>query len=412
MAAVAQEQVATADSLASEPPLTEAEEFLLTVRDPDNLAESTNRILDVSANVDDRPRVPQAELPGMPTIPQSLCSESCSAGYRKAAQPGQPICCFNCIMCSQGKISNQTADCMKCPKDGWPNDGKDKCIKKVTEFLSYEEPLGIVLATVSVFLSAATAAILAIFLQYHHTAVVKANNRELSYMLLFSLILCFLSSLIFIGRPNHVTCVFRQVAFGIIFTLSVCCVLAKSIVVVIAFNASKPNSRLRKYSGPRLPKTIVLLSMVVQILICVSWLIHSPPFQDENTISLIGKIIIECNECSPVAFWCMLSYMGLLATVSLVVAFLSRKLPDSFNEAKYITFSMLVFVSVWMSFIPAYLSTQGKYVVAVEIFAIISSGAGLILCIFVPKCYIILLRPDMNTRDYLMGKGVFKNGKD
>ncbi|XP_043929407.1 extracellular calcium-sensing receptor-like [Protopterus annectens] len=344
-------------------------------------------------------------------IPHSLCSESCSAGYRKAPLIGQPICCFSCIICFQGEISNQTdsTECLRCSKDSWPNERQDKCIKKVIEFLSYEEPLGTTLTSVSIFSAMVSATILTIFLKHHHTPVVKANNRELSYLLLFSLTLCFLSSLIFIGCPTHVTCILRQGAFGIIFALSISCVLAKTIVVVIAFSASNPNSNLRKYSGPRLPKTLVMLCTTVQAIICISWLIVSPPFQDENATSASGRILIECNEGSPVSFWCMLSYMGLLASVSLVVAFLSRNLPDSFNEAKFITFSMLVFVSVWMSFIPAYLSTKGKYMVAVEIFAIVSSGAGLLFCIFTPKCYIILLRPEMNTKDYLMRKREFKN---
>ncbi|XP_043929389.1 extracellular calcium-sensing receptor-like [Protopterus annectens] len=346
--------------------------------------------------------------------PKSLCSKSCSAGYRKAPQPGQPVCCFICIMCSQGEMSNETdsIECLKCSKYSWPTERQDKCIKKIIEFISYEEPLGITLTTVSIFSAMVTTVILTIFLKYHHTPVVKANNRELSYLLLFSLKLCFLSSLIFMGRPTHVTCMLRQGAFGIIFTLSRSCVLAKTIVVVIAFTASKPNSDLRKYSSSRLPKMLLILCTTIQVIIYISCLIISPPFQDENTTSITGRIIIECNQGSPVAFWCMLSYMGLLAIVSLAVAFLSRKLPDSFNEAKFITFSMMVFVSVWMSFIPAYMSTQGKYMVVVEIFAIVSSGVGLLLCIFIPKCYIILLRPEMNTRDYLMGKGTFKNEKD
>ncbi|XP_043929431.1 extracellular calcium-sensing receptor-like [Protopterus annectens] len=344
-------------------------------------------------------------------IPQSLCSESCSPGYRKIAQPGQPICCFSCIMCSQGEISNQTdsVTCVKCPKDGWPNDRQDKCIKKVTEFLSYDERLGQALTAVSIFLEIVAVVVLTVFIKCHHTPVVKANNRELSYLLLFSLMICFLCSFIFIGQPTRVTCMLRQCAFGIIFTLSISCILAKTVVVIIAFTANKPNSNLHKWTGTKLPKIVVMLCISVQIIICVSWLIVSPPFLNENITSVTGKIIIECNEGSSVAFWCMLAFLGLLAAVSLVVAFLSRKLPDSFNEAKFITFSMLVFVSLWMSFIPAYLSTQGKYMVAVEIFAIESSGAGLLLCIFAPKCYIILFRPHMNTKDHLMGKSAFNN---
>ncbi|XP_064408871.1 extracellular calcium-sensing receptor-like [Latimeria chalumnae] len=344
---------------------------------------------------------------GHKEVPRSVCSESCPPGYRKAARPGEQICCFDCIQCSEGEISNQTdsSDCLQCPDDHWSNARRDKCIPKLIEFLSYKETLGVILASISIVSSLLPAAILYTFLKYHETPVVKANNCELSYLLLFALMLCSLCCLIFIGRPVAVTCALRQTAFGIVFALSVSCVLAKTIIVVIAFNATKPNSSLKKWVGHKLSNTIVSMGTLLQVIICIIWLTSSPPFPQQNMKSEPGKIIIECNEGSPVAFWCMLGYMGLLATVSFIVAFLARNLPDSFNEAKFITFSMLVFVTVWLSFIPAYLSTRGKYMVAVEIFAILTSSAGLLICLFFPKCYIILLRPDINTREYLMGKG-------
>ncbi|XP_029441513.1 extracellular calcium-sensing receptor-like [Rhinatrema bivittatum] len=337
--------------------------------------------------------------------PVSTCSESCGPGFRKAILEGQPACCFDCVPCSEDEFSNQTdaTQCMKCPDDQWPTKKQDGCQKKSIEFLSYQEPLGIVLAVISVLVALMAAAILVVFIQNRHTPVVKANNRELSYLLLLALILCFGCSLVFIGHPMTLTCMLRQMAFGIVFAICISCLLAKTIVVVIAFKATKPNSSLRSWVGPRLPNALVLACSLVQVLICVSWLIVAPPFPQINK-SQMGKIIIECNEGSLTAFWCMLGYMGLLSTISFIVAFLARKLPDSFNEAKFITFSMLIFIAVWLSFIPAYLSTRGKYTVAVEIFAILSSSAGLLGCIFFPKCYIILIRSDMNTKEFLMGK--------
>ncbi|XP_064408877.1 extracellular calcium-sensing receptor-like, partial [Latimeria chalumnae] len=343
---------------------------------------------------------------GQAQIPHSVCTESCPPGYRKASRQGQPICCFDCIWCSEGEITNETdsADCMKCPDNQWSNERRDKCIPKTIEFLSYKDPLGATLAAISVFFSLIPTTILCIFYRYQTTPIVKANNRQLSYLLLVALVLCFLCSLLFIGYPVRVTCMLRQAAFGIIFALCVSCVLAKTIMVVIAFNATKPNSNLKTWVGPKLPNSIVLVCTAVQIIICITWLMSSPPFSEQNMKSQLGKIIFECNQGSTTAFWCLLGYMGLLAIISFIVAFLARNLPDSFNEAKFITFSMLVFVTVWLAFIPAYLSTRGKYMVAVEIFAILASSAGLLGCIFFPKCYIILLRPEMNTKEYLMGK--------
>ncbi|XP_043919419.1 vomeronasal type-2 receptor 26-like [Protopterus annectens] len=335
-----------------------------------------------------------------------ICSETCLAGNVKIPRKGQPVCCFDCIPCSNGKITNFTdsLDCWKCPEDEWPNENHDACIRKVIEFLMYEEPLGASLAVIAMFMTLVSTSVLWIFIKYRDTPIVKANNRELSYLILLGLILCFLCSLIFIGKPTAITCLIRQSIFGIIFSTSVSLVLAKTIIVVIAFKAARPDSKLQKLLGPTVPKLVVCFCSTGQFLICVLWMLSSPSFVDYNSKYANGKIIIECNEHNVICFYCMLGYLGGLALVCFVVAFLVRNVPDTFNEAKFITFSMLVFVSVWLSFIPAYLSTQGKYMVAVEIFAILASSAGLLGCIFLPKCYIILLQPQKNTRKHLIGR--------
>ncbi|XP_029440338.1 vomeronasal type-2 receptor 26-like [Rhinatrema bivittatum] len=300
--------------------------------------------------------------------------------------------------------TSDTTECWTCPDDHWPNEIRDKCLPKVIEFLSYQQPLGATLAIVAVVLCFVTIFILLIFCRFRDTPIVKANNRGLSYLLLCTLMLCFLSSLTFVGLPMKFTCIARQPAFGFIFTVSVSCILAKTIMVVIAFKAVNPRNHLRKWVGPKIPNLIVIFCSFIQLAICTYWISSHPSFPEKNSRSESGKIIIECNDGMTILFYCMLGYMGFLAIISFIVAFLARTLPDSFNEAKFITFSMLVFVSVWLSFIPAYLSTQGKNMVAVEIFAILSSGAGLLFLIFLPKCYIILLRPEMNTKEHFQGK--------
>ncbi|XP_069832241.1 vomeronasal type-2 receptor 26-like [Dendropsophus ebraccatus] len=280
----------------------------------------------------------------------------------------------------------------------------NQCVLKPTEYLFYNhhDPTVMAVSFISVLCFAKTSTILGIFILFRDTPVVRANNQTLSFILLVSIMLSFLCVFLFLGRPTHVTCMLRQTSFGIIFSVAISSILAKTIMVYMAFKATKPGSSWRKFIGVKIPNCVVFFCSFLQVLLSIIWLSTSPPFPEQNTHLYQDKIIFQCNEGSMLAFSILLGYMGLLAAVSFIVAFLARNLPDSFNEAKNITFSMLVVCSVWVAFIPAYMSVTGKNTVLVEIFAIISSSVGILGCIFFPKCYVILVRPELNTKSSLL----------
>ncbi|XP_041920542.1 vomeronasal type-2 receptor 26-like [Alosa sapidissima] len=161
-------------------------------------------------------------------------------------------------------------------------------------------------------------------------------------------------------------------AFGISFVLCVSSILVKTMVVIAVFKASRPEGKgAMKWFGAAQQRGTVIILTSLQVAICVIWLSTASPTPHKNTHYQSSKIVFECTVGS--------------------VAFLARNLPDNFNEAKFIIFSMLIFCAVWIAFVPAYISSPGKYADVVEIFAILASSFGLLIAIFAPKCYIILL---------------------
>uniref|UniRef100_A0A803SPE6 G-protein coupled receptors family 3 profile domain-containing protein n=2 Tax=Anolis carolinensis TaxID=28377 RepID=A0A803SPE6_ANOCA len=338
------------------------------------------------------------------TRPLSICNDNCHVGYHKRKRKEEPFCCYDCIPCPAGMISNETDmdTCFECPKGQYPSNDQHECIPKHIIFLSYHEPLGVSLTILSLTFVFITALVLGIFFKYQDTAIVKANNRSLSYVLLISLLLVFSCVFLFIGQPNHLICLLRDCLFSVLFTVALSCVLAKTITVILVFKATTPESKMKKWVSKPLVNSIVFSCPFIKLIICMVRLIIFPPFLDSDMELMAKYIVLYCNPGSHLMLYSCLSTFGLLIILSFSMAFLARKLPDIFNEAKFITFSMLAFSSVWLTFIPTYLSTKGINMVTVEIFCILASGAALLICIFSPKIYIILLKPELNNKKLLI----------
>ncbi|XP_075122990.1 extracellular calcium-sensing receptor-like [Leptodactylus fuscus] len=333
-------------------------------------------------------------------IPISVCSASCPLGSRKAAQKGKHSCCFDCIPCEQWEISNQSnsLECIKCPLRYWSNLQRDGCILKAMEYISFKETLGAVLfggTLLGIFL---TMCVIVIFIHHRYNPIVRANNSHLSFSTLAAIILCFLSSIAYLGQPSALSCVLRNTGFGITFAFCISCILGKTIVVIVAFSVQHPGRKVGLLFTPIKQKLLISSCTAFQIVVCTVWNILAPPKPTEKTSHDSPTITLQCDSGSLVALSLALGYIGFLVCISFSLAFCVRNLPYHYNEAKFITFSMVIVSAVWVTIALTYLSSPGKYLEAVEMFGILFSCYGLLICIFVPKCYMILLQPEKRIK--------------
>uniref|UniRef100_A0A8C4RQ48 G-protein coupled receptor family C group 6 member A n=1 Tax=Erpetoichthys calabaricus TaxID=27687 RepID=A0A8C4RQ48_ERPCA len=333
----------------------------------------------------------------------SNCSDTCNKGQFKKTAEGQHTCCYECINCTENQYSNNTDmdQCLSCDTNKeWSSPGSARCSLKSLEYFTWDNGFAIVLLVLASLGAMFVIVTTIIFVRCRDTPIVKASGGTICYVILFCLLCSFFNSGLFVGKPCDILCKIRQMAFGLSFTCCVSCILVKSLKIILAFNFNPSlQNILRKAYKPVL---IIVCCTGIQIIICITWLIIYSPH--EERVPMPNTILLQCNEGSNVVFGLMLGYIALLAMICFICAFKGRKLPENYNEAKFITFGMLIYFIAWVIFVPIYVTTKGKYLQAVEMVVILISNYGILCCHFFPKCYVILFKKDHNTKDAFLQK--------
>ncbi|XP_053568142.1 G-protein coupled receptor family C group 6 member A-like [Bombina bombina] len=329
---------------------------------------------------------------------QSRCSDQCKPGEMKKTSTSLHTCCYECVPCPENHYSNKPdmGFCIPCEnKTYWAPAGSAMCRQKKIQYLRWNDGFAIVLLIISFLGIILIFAIAILFTKNFDTPVVKASGGTLCYVILFFIFSSFVSAAFFIGKPEDFKCKVRQTLFGVSFTVVVACILLKSIKILLAFSFEPRIQSFLKCLYK--PITLVCTCTGIQVTICTLWLLFWSPHIKMN-FSLHQTIILECDEGSAVAFGVMLGYIAVLAFICFIFAFKCRKLPENYNEAKFITFGMLIYFIAWITFIPVYATTFGIYLPAVEMIVILISSYGILTCTFLPKCYIMVYKQDTNTK--------------
>lgn len=100
----------------------------------------------------------------------------------------------------------------------------------------------------------------------------------------------------------------------------------------------------------------------MQLIGVVGWLIVDAPTTKEVHPYRLSAVL-TCG-ISNVSLILSLGYNMVLILLCTVYAFKTRKIPENFNEAKYIGFTMYSTCIVWLAFVPIYFGTNNDYKVS------------------------------------------------
>ncbi|XP_037656760.1 metabotropic glutamate receptor 7 isoform X4 [Choloepus didactylus] len=298
---------------------------------------------------------------GVREIPPSVCTLPCKPGQRKKTQKGTP-CCWTCEPCDGYQFQSDEMTCQHCPYDQRPNENRTGCQDIPIIKLEWHSPWAVIPVFLAMLGIIATIFVMATFIRYNDTPIVRASGRELSYVLLTGIFLCYIITFLMIAKPDVAVCSFRRVFLGLGMCISYAALLTKTNRIYRIFEQGKKSVTAPRLISPTSQLAITSSLISVQLLGVFIWFGVDPPniivdYDEHKTMNPEqARGVLKC-DITDLQIICSLGYSILLMVTCTVYAIKTRGVPENFNEAKPIGFTMYTTCIVWLAFIPIFFGT-------------------------------------------------------
>ncbi|KAM6137459.1 LOW QUALITY PROTEIN: metabotropic glutamate receptor 8 [Pterocles gutturalis] len=341
------------------------------------------------------------------THPASVCSLPCKAGERKKTVKGVP-CCWHCERCEGYHYQVDEFNCELCPINKRPNANRTDCQLIPIIKLEWHSPWAIVPVFIAILGIIATTFVIVTFVRYNDTPIVRASGRELSYVLLTGIFLCYSITFLMIATPDTVVCSFRRIFLGLGMCFSYAALLTKTNRIHRIFEQGKKSVTAPKFISPASQLVITFSLISMQLIGVFIWFAIDPPhiivdYGEQRTLEPENaRGVLKC-DISDLSLICSLGYSILLMVTCTVYAIKTRGVPETFNEAKPIGFTMYTTCIIWLAFIPIFFGTaqsaEKMYIQTTTLTVSMSLSASVSLgMLYMPKVYIIIFHPEQNVQ--------------
>ncbi|XP_047463873.1 glutamate receptor, metabotropic 5a [Mugil cephalus] len=326
----------------------------------------------------------------------SVCSEPCQKAQIKVIRKGEVSCCWTCTPCKENEYVFDEYTCRACILGSWPTDDLTGCEPIPVQYVLWGDPEPIAAVVFACLGLLATLFVTSVFIKFWDTPVVKSSSRELCYIILAGICLGYLCTFSLIAKPHIVYCYLQRLGIGLSPAMSYSALVTKTnrIARILAGSKKKICTKKPRFMSACAQLVIAFLLILLQLGIIVALLIIEPP-QVIYDYPSIREVHLICN-LTTLGVVAPLGYNGLLILSCTFYAFKTRNVPANFNEAKYIAFTMYTTCIIWLAFVPIYFGSN--YKIITMCFSVSLSATVALCCMFVPKVYIMLAKPEKNVR--------------
>ncbi|XP_025073879.1 metabotropic glutamate receptor, partial [Pogonomyrmex barbatus] len=282
------------------------------------------------------------------------------------------------------------------------------CFIFMTVYVRWSSAFAIAPAVISCLGIVATLAVACLLFQHRDTPVVRASGRELTVILLAGVLVCYLNTFVLLATPTTATCVLQRFGVGVSFSAVYGALLTKTNRIARIFDSASRSAVRPRYISPTSQVCIAAALIAFQVVLTLVWMIIEPPgtrysYPDRR------QVILKCN-IQDMSFLFSQLYNALLILISTIYAVKTRKIPENFNESKFIGFTMYTTCIIWLAFVPIYFGTGNAHETQITTLCVaISLNASVTLvCLYSPKVYIIVFQPDKNIRGKVYMGSTFK----
>uniref|UniRef100_A0A8C5A1Q7 Glutamate receptor, metabotropic 5a n=1 Tax=Gadus morhua TaxID=8049 RepID=A0A8C5A1Q7_GADMO len=329
-------------------------------------------------------------------IIQSVCSEPCQRAQIKVIRKGEVSCCWTCTPCKDNEFVFDEYTCRACVLGYWPTDDLTGCEPIPVQYVRWGDPEPIAAVVFACLGLMATLFVTSIFIKFWDTPVVKSSSRELCYIILAGIFLGYLCTFSLIAKPHVVLCYLQRLGIGLSPAMSYSALVTKTnrIARILAGSKKKICTKKPRFMSACAQLVIAFILILLQLGIIVALLVIEPP-QVIYDYPSIREVHLICN-LTTLGVVAPLGYNGLLILSCTFYAFKTRNVPANFNEAKYIAFTMYTTCIIWLAFVPIYFGSN--YKIITMCFSVSLSATVALCCMFAPKVYIMLAKPEKNVR--------------